>query len=105
MLVEMLDVRFDNFKCGTKLNVAVVFALKNIKVRNCHYQSAHDNNTPIEKTKLVDTGEASMKDKTQLTKIDVIESHLREMANTKWKFVRLANVTFFDALFKKNPIG
>ena len=59
----------------------------------------------MEKTKLVDTGEVSMKNKTQLTKIDVIESHPGEMANTKRKFVRLANVTFFGAIFKKNPLG
>ena len=36
---------------------------------------------------------------------DVIETSTRERVNTKWKFLKLTNVTIFAALLKDIPMG
>ena len=40
-----------------------------------------------------------------LKKSDVIESCTKERSNTKWKFIKLTNLTIFAALLKDIPMG
>ena len=69
------------------------------------YFYAHENNTPLDRSKLVCTHDDLAKLKDLLDKIDVIESCSRKRMNTKWTFYRLTNLTVFAALLKDVPMG
>ena len=96
---------FDSLKCAAKLNVAFGFVLKNVEDCSCRYYYAHENNTLMEKSKLVATTEDLTKINNLLSNTDVIESCTRERANTKWKFCQLTNVSIFAILLKEVPMG
>ena len=59
----------------------------------------------MEKSKLLSTGDDLEHIKLLLAGTDVIESCARERVSTKWKFLKLSNVTIFAALLKDIPIG
>ena len=67
--------------------------------------SAHENNTLLDRSKLVRTQDDLAKLKDFLNKTDVIESCSRERMNTKWRFYKLTNLTVFAALLKDVPVG
>ena len=71
----------------------------------CRYFYAHENNTFMEKSKLVCTPDDIANLKEKLQKKDYFDLCTRERANTKWKFYKLTNVTVFAALFKNIPMG
>ena len=96
---------FHSLNCAAKLNVAFDFMLKNVEDKICGYFNAHENNTLLERSKLVANTEEMTKIKNPLSKTDVIESCKREPANTKWKFLRMRNLTFSGGLLKKVPTG
>ena len=100
-----LDYVFQQLKCAAKINLAFGFVLKNIEDVSCCYFFAHENNTLLEKSKLLSTGDDLEHIKTSLAGTDVIESCARERVNTKWKFLKLTNVTIFAALLKDIPMG
>ena len=100
-----LDYVFQQLKCAAKINLAFGFVLKNIEDASCRYFYAHENNTLLERSKLLSTGDDLEHIKTLLAGTDVIESCARERANTKWKFLKLTNVTIFAALLKDIPMG
>ena len=50
---EKLDRLLDQLKCAAKLTLALAFILKNIEDRKFRYFYAHENNTLLEKSKLV----------------------------------------------------
>ena len=56
-VLEKLDVVFDSLKCAAELNVAFGFVLKNVEGGSCRYNYAHENNTLLERSKLVATTE------------------------------------------------
>ena len=80
---EKLDRVLDKLKCVAKLNLALGFILKNIKVGKFRYFYAHENNTLLEQSKLVSNKDDMAKLKEFLKKTDVIESCTEEMAYTK----------------------
>ena len=100
-----LDYVFQQLKCAAKINLAFGFVLKNIEDASCRYFYAHENNTLLEKSKLLSTGDDLEHIKTLLAGTDVIESCARERVNTKWKFLKLTNVAIFAALPKDIPMG
>ena len=102
---EKLDAVFDTLKCAAKLNMAFGFVLKNVEDGSCRYYYAHENNTLLDRSKLVATKEDLSKIKTILSNSDVIEACMRERANTKWRFYKLTNFTVFAALLKEVPMG
>ena len=71
----------------------------------CRYFYAHENNTVMERAKLVcaQTDMTNLKDRMQ--KMDTVDLFTRERANTKWKFYKLTNVTIFASLLKDVPMG
>ena len=69
------------------------------------YFYAHENNTILEKSKLVCTPDDIVKLKEKIQERDIIDLCTRERANTKWKFYKLTNVTVFAALLKDIPMG
>ena len=71
----------------------------------CRYFYAHENNTIMEKSKLVCAPDDIVNLKEQLQKMDIIDLCTRARANTKRKFYKLTNVTVFGALLKDMPMG
>ena len=83
---EKLDRVLDKLKCVAMLNLALRFILKNIEDGKFRYFNAHENNTLLEQSKLVNNKEDMAKLKKILKKTDVIESCTKERSNTKWRF-------------------
>ena len=102
---EKLDHFFNNLKCAAKVNMAFGFILKKLEDGGFRYFYAHENNTLMDRSKLVCTHDDLAKLKDFLNKIDVIESCSRERMNTKWRFYKLTNLTVFAALLKDVPMG
>ena len=55
ILSQKLDTVFEKLKCAAKWNVAFGFVLKNVEEGTCRYNYAHENNTEMERSKLVAT--------------------------------------------------
>ena len=102
---EKLDHFFNKLKCGAKVNLAFGFILENIEDGWFRYVYAHENNTLLDRSKLVCTQDNLAEFKDFLNKTDVIESCSRERMNTKWKFCKLTNLTVFAVLLKDVPLG
>ena len=102
---EKLDHFFHNLKCAAKMKLAFGFILKNIEDGGFRYFYAHENNTLLDRSKLVCTHDDLAKLKDFLNKTDVKESCSRERMNTKWRFYKLTNLTVFAALLKDVPMG
>ena len=105
LLKDKLDYVFKELKCAAKVNIAFGFVLKNIEDGMCRYFYAHENNTFMEKSKLVCTPDDIVNLKEKIQKMDIIDFCTRERTNTKWKFYKLTNVTVFAALLKDIPMG
>ena len=102
---EKLDHFFNNLKCAAKRNLAFGFILKKIEDGGFRSFYAHENNTVLDRSKLVCTHVDLAKLRDFLNKTDVIESFSRERMNTKWRFYKLTNLTVFAALLKDIPMG
>ena len=105
LLNDKLDFVFKELKCAAKINFAFVFVLKNVEDGMCRYFYAHENNTNMEKSKLVCTPDDIVNLKEKLKKMVNIDLCTRERANTKWKFYKETNVIVFAALLKDIPMG
>ena len=103
-LTEKLDM-FHSLKCAAKLNVALGFLPKDVEDRSCRWYCAHENNTLLERSKLVGTAEDLTKIKNLLSNTNFIESCTRQRANTVLKFYKLTNVTLFAALLQEVLMG
>ena len=102
---EKLDHFFNNLKCAAKVNLAFGFILKEIEDEGFIYFYAHENNTLLDRSKLVCTHDNLAKLKDFLNKSDVIESCSRERLSSKRRFYKLTNLTVFAALLKDVPMG
>ena len=102
---EKLDHFFINLKCAAKVNLAFGFILKNIEDGGFRYFNAHENNTLLDRSKLVCTNENLANLKDFLNKTDVIESCSREKMNTKWRFYKLTNLNVSAACLKDVSMG
>ena len=86
LLKDKLDFVFKELKCAAKVNIAFGFVLKIIEDGLCRYFYAHENNTIMEKSKLVCTPDDIVNLKEKIQKMDIIDLCTRDRANTKWKF-------------------
>ena len=102
---EKLDHFFDNLKCAAKVYLDFGFILKNKEDGGFRYFYAHENNTLLDRSKLVCTHDDLARLKDFLNKADVIDSCSRERMNAKWRFYKLTNLTIFAALLKNVPMG
>ena len=94
-----------NLKCASKLSLAFGFIFRKIEDGGFRYFYRHENNTPLDRSKLVCTNDDLAKLKSFLSKSDVIESCSRERMNTKWRFYKLTNLTVVATLLKGVPMG
>ena len=103
-IIKRLDVVFKGPEWAARINVAFGFDFQNVEDGTCRYFYSHENNTLMERSKLVCTLEDITKLKKNYRKwILLISVHKR--ANTKWKFYELTNLTVFAALLKDVPMG
>ena len=100
-----LDHFFNNLKCAAEVNLAFGFILKNIEDAWFRYFYAHENNTLLDRSKLVCTHDDLAKLKDFPIKTDVIEFCSQERMNTKWRFYKLKSLTVLAALLKNVPMG
>ena len=101
-----LIIFFNNLNCAAKVNLAFGFILKkNRRWGGFGYFYAHENNSLLDRSKLVCTHDDLAKLKDFLNKTDVIESCSRERMNTRWRFYKLTRGTVFAALLKDVPMG
>ena len=87
------------------MNLAFGCILKNIEDGGFRYFYAHENNTLLDRPKLVCTQDDLAKLKGFLNKNDVIDTFRRERRNTKWRFYKLTNLIEIAVLLKDVPMG
>ena len=104
LLNDELDYVFKELKCATKVTLAFGFVLKNIEDGMCRYFYAHENNTVMERPKLVCTQADMTNLKDRVQKMDIVDLCTRERANTKWKFYKHTNLTIIASLLKDVPM-
>ena len=80
---DKLDYVFKELKCAAKVNLAFGFALKNVEDGSCRYFYAHENNTVMERLKLVCTQADMTILKDRMQKMDIVDICNRERSNTK----------------------
>ena len=105
LINDKLDYVLKELKCAAKVNLAFGFVLKNIEDGMCGYFYAHENNTVMERSKLVCTQTDMTNLKDRMQKMDIVDICTRERANTKSKFYKLTNLTIFASLLKDVPMG
>ena len=86
LLNDKLDYVFKELKCAAKVNLAFGFVLKNIEDGMCRYFYANENNTSMERPKLVCTQADMTNLKNRMQKMDIVDIFTRERTNTIWKF-------------------
>ena len=95
LINKKLDLVFNGLKCAANVNLAFGCVLKNFEDGLCRYFYAHENNTLLERSKLVCTPDYITNLKQKLQKMDKVDLCTRKRANTKWKFYKLTNLTSF----------
>ena len=103
--IMKLDLVFNGLKGAAKVNLAFGFVFKNVEDGSCRFFYAHENNTLMERSRLVCTPDDNTNLKEKLQKMDIVDLCTRERANTKWKLYKLTNLTVFATLFKDVPMG
>ena len=78
LLNDKLDYVFKELKSAAKTNLAFVFVLENIEHGMCRYFYAHENNTTMEKSKLVCTQAEMTNLKNRMQKMDIVDICTRE---------------------------
>ena len=86
-------------------SLAFGFFLKNVEDGSCRYFYSHENNTVMERSKLVCTQADMTNLKERMHKMDIVHLCTRERTNTKWKFYKLTNLTSFASLLRDVPMG
>ena len=105
LLNDKLDYVFKKLKCAAKVNLEFGFVLRNVEDGSCRYFYAHENNTVMDRSKLVVTQADMTNLKDRVQKMDIVDICTRGSSNTKWEFYKLINLTFFASLLKDVPMG
>ena len=96
---------FQQFEICSKSESGLWLHFESIEDGGFRYFYAHENNTLLDRSKLVCAHDDLAKLKDFLNQTDVIESCSRERTNTNWRFYKLTNLTIFAALLKDVPMG
>ena len=105
LINKKLDLVLKELKCSAKVTLALGFFLKIVDDGSCRYFYAHENNTVMERPKLVCTPDDITNLEEKIQKMDIVDLCTRERANTKWRIYKRANLTNFAALLKDIPKG
>ena len=102
---KKIDHFFITLECAVKVKLAFGFILENTEDGGFSYFYAYEDNTLLDRSKLVCTHDDLARLKDCLNKKDVIKSCSQERMSTKWKFFHLTNLTVFAALLEEVPMG
>ena len=102
---EKLDHFFKKLENATEVNLTFGFILINIEDGKFNYFYAHENNTLLDRSKLVCTRDDLSNSKIFLNKTNVKQFCSWERMNTKWRFFKLTNLTVFAVLLKDVAMG
>ena len=105
LLNEKLDYVFKELNYAVKVNLAFGFVLKNIEDGMCRYFYPHENNTIMERSKLVCTQADMTNLENKMKKMGIVDICTGDRANTKRNFYRLTNLTIFASLLKDVLMG
>ena len=105
LLKDKPDYVLKELNFAAKFNLAFGFVFKKVEDRMCRYFYAHENNTIMERSKLVCTQADMTKLKDRMQKMDFVVVCTRERANTKWNFYNVTILTVFASLLKNVPTG
>ena len=105
LLNDKLDYVLKELKCAAKVNLALVFVLRNFEDGICSYFYAHENNTIMDRSKLVCKPADMTNLINRMQKMEIVHICTRERANTKWNFYKVTNLTIFASLLKDVPLG
>ena len=105
LLNDKLDYVFKELEYAAEVNLAFGFVLKNVEDGSCSYFYAHENNTVMERSKLVCTQADMINLKNRMQKMDIVDICSREVSNKMWKFGTQTNLTIFASLLKDVPMG
>ena len=105
LLNDKLIYVFKELKSSAKVNFAFGFVLKNLEDGMCRYFYAHENNTIMERAKLLFTQADMTNLKVRMQKLDIVVVFTQERANTQRKFFNPTNLTIFASLLKNVPMG
>ena len=100
LLNDKLDYVFKELKCAAKVNLAFGFVVKINRDGMCKYFYAHQNNTIMERSKLVCTQVDMTNLKNRMQKMGIVDICTRERNNTMSKFYKLTNSKVFASLLK-----
>ena len=81
------------------------FVLRKTEDGMCRYFYAHENNTTMERSKLVCTQADMTNLKNRMQEMDIFDICTQERPNTKWKFYKPSILTIFASLLKDVPMG
>ena len=102
---EKLEEVFIKLDSAAKINIAQGFVLRNIGTGEYGYFYAHENNTLLEKSRLLYTKADLVTIQGKLEKFDIVEQCTQERQNTKWRFELITNTKIFAALLKNISMG
>ena len=105
LLNDNLDYVFKELKCAAKVNLAFGLKLKNVEDGSCRYFYTHENNTVMQRSKLVCTQADMTNLKHRMQKMDNVDISTRERSITMWKFYKHTKLTIFASLLKNVPMG
>ena len=105
LLNDKLENVFKELKYTAKVHLAFGFVLRNIEESTCRFFYAHDNNTVMERSKLVCTQADMTNLKDRMQKLDNVDVCTRERTNTGWKNYKFTSLTIFASLLKDVPMG
>ena len=94
---------FEKLNCAAKVNLALVFILRNVDTDEYRYFYAHENT--FEKSHLLCSKGDLVSLHDRIEKMDLVETCAQERENTKWQFALTTNVTILCALLKSIPMG
>ena len=102
---DKLEEVFSKADSAAKIDIALGFALRNVKTGDYRYNYAHENNNLFEKLQLLSTKADLITVQGKDEKFDIVEQCTQQIQKTKWRFKLITDVTSLAALLKKIPMG
>ena len=102
---EKLEKALNKLNSAAKINIALVFVLRNIETGEYRYFYAHKKNTFFEKSHLLCTKADLITNQGKREKVDIVKQCTQERQKTRWLFKLITTNTVFTALLKNIPMG
>ena len=96
---------YEKLTCAAKTNLAQGSILRNVEGGSYRFFYPHESNTLCDRAHLVSEKDDLAKMQDHISKMDLVEACAHERQSSKWRFLKLTNVTIFAALFKNIPVG